>query len=116
VQRLTRHIGRKKAVEMIVTGEPIAAQEALDAGLINYVVPADQLMKKAEAIALKITEASPTAVSSSLQLLNESSRFASTDDAVTFSHTVFDNVLNSDDFYEGSTAFAQKRKPRWIGK
>ena len=116
VQRLTRHIGRKKAVEMIITGEPITPQEALDAGLINYVVPADQLMKQAEAIALKITEASPTAVSSSLQLLNESSRFASTDDAVTFSHTVFDNLFNSDDFFEGSTAFAQKRKPRWIGK
>jgi acetyl-CoA C-acetyltransferase len=116
VQRLTRQIGRKKAVEMIVTGEPITPQEALDTGLINYVVPADQLMKQAEAIALKITEASPMAVSSSLQLLNESSRFASEDDAVTFSHTVFDNLLNSDDFYEGSTAFAQKRKPRWIGK
>ena len=83
---------------MIVARELIKPEEALDAELINYVVPADQLMKQSEAIALKITEVSSIAVSSSLQLLNESSHFASTDDAATFSHTVYDNFLNSDDF------------------
>ena len=116
VQRLGRQIGTKKAMEMMLTGEPITAQEALDAGLINYVVSSDQLMEKAEALANKITQVSPVSVRSSMQLYNESSCLASSDDAVTMQHSVFDNLLNSEDFFEGSAAFAQKRKPQWRGK
>ncbi len=116
VQRLGRQIGTKKAMEMMLTGEPITAQDALAAGLINYVVSSDQLMEKAEALASKITQVSPVSVRCSMQLYNESSRLASSDDAVTMPHTVFDNLLNSEDFFEGSAAFAQKRKPQWRGK
>lgn len=116
VQRLGRQIGTKKAMEMMLTGEPITAREALETGLINYVVSSDQLMEKAEALANKITHASPMSVRSSMQLYNESSRLASSDDAVTMQHTVFDNLLNSEDYFEGPAAFAQKRKPQWKGK
>jgi acetyl-CoA C-acetyltransferase len=116
VQRLGRQIGTKKAMEMMLTGEPINAQEALDVGLINYVVSPDQLLIKAEALANKIAAVSPVSVRASMQLYNESARVASTDDAVTMPHTVFDNLLNSEDFFEGSLAFAQKRKPNWRGR
>ncbi len=116
VQRLSRQIGVKNAMEMMLTGEPIDCDKALDLGLINYSVPADQIMNKAEALANLITQVSPMSVRSSMQLLNETSAFASTDDAVTHPHTVFDNLLNSEDFFEGSAAFAQKRPPKWSGR
>ncbi len=116
VQRLGRQIGTKKAMEMMLTGDPINAQDALEAGLINYMVSPDQLLAKAEELANKITAVSPVSVRASMQLYNESSKVASTDDAVTMPHTVFDNLLNSEDFFEGSTAFAQKRKPKWRGR
>lgn len=116
VQRLSRQIGLKKAVEMILTGQAITAAEALELGLINYAVPADQVMAKALALAEQVCQVSPVSVQSSLQLLNESSHWASTDDAVTQPHRVFDNLLNSDDFYEGTKAFIEKRPPRWTGR
>lgn len=116
VQRLGRQIGTKKAMEMMLTGEPISAQEALDVGLINYVVSAEQVVEKAEALAKLITDASPVSVSSSMLLYNQSASFASVDEAVNMPHNIFDEFLNSDDFFEGSIAFAQKRKPKWRGK
>lgn len=116
VQRLSRQIGTKKAIEMILTGAPISAQQALDVGLINYAVNSDKVIQKAQELAEMITDVSPVSVSSSMQLYNESSQFASTDDAVSMPHNVFDNMLNSDDFYEGSIAFAEKRKPKWRGQ
>jgi acetyl-CoA C-acetyltransferase len=116
VQRLSRQIGIKNAMEMMLTGEPIDGDKALSLGLINYLVPADQVMSKAQALATLITQVSPMSVRSSMQLLNETSQFASTDEAVTYPHTVFDNLLNSEDFFEGSAAFAQKRAPRWSGR
>ncbi|MGH1370855.1 MAG: enoyl-CoA hydratase-related protein [Cellvibrionaceae bacterium] len=116
VQRLSRQIGVKNAMEMMLTGEPIDCDKALNLGLINHVVPADQVMSKAEALAQQITQVSPMSVRSSMQLLNETSQFASTDEAVTYPHTVFDNLLNSEDFFEGSAAFAAKRPPKWTGR
>jgi acetyl-CoA C-acetyltransferase len=116
IQRLTRQIGIKRAMEMLLTGSAINGDEALALGLINHVVAADQVMNKAQEIAEQITAVSPMAVRSTIELLNITSHFASTDDAVTEPHTVFDNLLNSEDFFEGSTAFAEKRKPRWTGR
>ncbi len=116
VQRLSRQIGIKNAMEMMLTGEPVDCDKALSLGLINYAVPAEEVMSKAIDLANLITQVSPMSVRSSMQLLNESAQFASTDDAVTYPHTVFDNLLNSEDFFEGSSAFAQKRPPRWTGR
>ncbi len=116
VQRLPRQIGKKAAMEMMLTGQAIDCNKALDLGLINYAVPADQLMKKAEELAYLITQASPMAIQSTLKLHNETSHFASEDDAVTEPHTIFDDLLNSNDFWEGARAFAEKRKPKWTIK
>ncbi len=116
IQRITRQIGLKAAMEILLTGQPIDCTKALELGLINYAVPADQLMNKAEEIANLISQASPVAVQSTMQLLNETKIYANVDDAVTAPHDVFDNLLNSDDFFEGSRAFAEKRKPKWTLK
>jgi len=70
-------------------------------------------MAKAEELAFLITQASPVSIRSTMQLLNQTTKFASTDDAVTTPHDIFDNLLNSDDFWEGSRAFAEKRKSKW---
>lgn len=113
VQRLSRQIGIKSAMEMMLTGQAIDCQKALSLGLINYAVPVEQLMDKAMELAHLVTQASPVAIKSTMQLLNETSKYASTDDAVTAPHEVFDNLINSDDFWEGSRAFAEKRKPKW---
>jgi len=113
IQRLTRMIGMKKAVEMIITGELIDAKTALDLGLVNYVVPGEDVVSKALELANKVASVSPTAVSASLQMLHESSSYSNIDDAVTFENHVVDALLNCGDFIEGPTAFVEKRKPRW---
>lgn len=116
IQRISRQIGLKKAMEMLLTGVPVTAADALDLGLVNYVVPATDLAEKAVELAESICQSAPVAVRSTMQLLNETAVFASTEDAVTYPHRVFDNLINSEDFYEGSEAFAAKRKPRWTGR
>jgi len=113
IQRLTRSIGIKRAVEMIVTGDLIDAPLAEQYGLVNHVVPIDQVMPKAIEIAEKIVAASPTAVKTSLALIHESSKYANTDEAVNFENHLLDNILNTGDFIEGPLAFSQKRKPKW---
>ena len=116
VQRLPRQIGKKAAMEMMLTGQAIDCKKALDLGLINYAVPAEQLMEKAEKLAYAITQASPMAIRSTLKLHNNTSHFASEDEAVTEPHDIFDDLINSNDFWEGSRAFAEKRKPKWTIK
>ena len=113
VQRLPRQIGKKAAMEMMLTGQAINCEKALALGLINYAVPADQLMGKAEKLAYQITQASPMAIQSTLKLYHETTDFASEEAAVTAPHDIFDDLINSNDFWEGARAFAEKRKPKW---
>ncbi len=113
IQRLTRQIGTKKAMEMLLTGRLIDAQEALSAGMVNYVLPKDQVLDKAMELAQRISDASPAGVKCTMRVLHETAHLANTDDAVTEPHTVFDELINSDDFWEGARAFAEKREPRW---
>ncbi|GAA5315227.1 MAG: hypothetical protein AseanaTS_04310 [Candidatus Pelagadaptatus aseana] len=116
VQRLPRQIGLKKAMELMLTGADIDCDEALSLGLINYAVPSAQLLDKAMELAQAICQASPMSVRSTMELHNKTAHLASADEAVTMPHTVFDNLLNSEDFFEGSAAFAAKRKPNWKGR
>lgn len=113
IQRLTRQIGTKKAMEMLLIGRLIGAEEALEAGLVNYVLPKEEVLDKALSIAKQIADASPAGVKCTMRVLNETAHLANTDDAVTEPHTVFDELINSDDFWEGARAFAEKREPRW---
>ena len=116
VQRLPRQISKKAAMEMMLTGQPVDSKKALALGLINYAVPVEALMEKAEQIAYQITQASPSAIQLTLKLFHETADYASEEEAVTAPQEIFDDLLNTNDFWEGSRAFAEKRKPKWTIK
>jgi acetyl-CoA C-acetyltransferase len=114
VQRLTRQIPRKVAVEMILTGRRVGAEEGKALGFINHIAEEGKALEKARELAATIMEGSPTSVRLSLQLLNESAVHAAEIDSVTGNyHKLLDELLNSADMMEGVTAFSQKRKPDW---
>lgn len=114
-QRLPRVVPRRIAAEMIFTGKTIDAQEAYRIGLVNKVVPRDQLMDEAKKMAQTICEAAPLAVRAAKELmlrgidmsLDEGLRLE--DDFQTF-------ILSTQDFEAGLTAFREKRRPNFEGK
>ena len=109
---LTRAIGRKKAMEMLLTGEPIPASEALANGLINKAVPAAQLEDAVRELALAVADASANVVAIGKEAfyrqidMPERKAYAYTKEVMTF------NALMAD-ANEGIRAFLDKRKPRW---
>ena len=114
-QRLTRLVGEGKAMEMILSGEIIDAQTALRIGLVNHVVPADQLEAKTMEIASRIAEKSPIA----LRLAKEAVRLASRsnlDEGLRREVDLFALCFSSEDKDEGVQAFLEKRKPDFKGK
>ena len=102
-------------LELVFTAEPVTAQRAYDMGFLNKVVPADQLMPEALALAHQIAENAPLAVQYFKELayrgLNMSSQ-----DISSLTYHMYDRLLTTDDSKEGPRAFAEKRKPRWQGK
>ena len=102
-------------LELVFTAEPVTAQRAYDMGFLNKVVPADQLMPEALAMANKIAENAPLAVQYFKELayrgLNMSSQ-----DISSLTYHMYDQLLTTEDSKEGPRAFAEKRKPRWQGK
>ena len=113
VVRLPRTVPPKVATEMILTGRRIGAAEALGYGLVNRVVPAGTALDGARALAAEILDGSPTSVRLSLQVMEETRGIADVIDAVTHRSAAFDELMGSEDAFEGRTAFAQKRRPRW---
>src|SRR5215204_4862178 len=114
-QRLTRLVGEGKAMEMILTGEIIDARTAFDIGLVNHVVPADQLETKTMEIAKRISEKSPIA----LQLAKEAVKLASRsnlDEGLRREVDLFALCFSTEDKDEGVSAFLEKRKAAFQGK
>lgn len=114
-QRLPRLIGEGKAMEMILTGDYVDAQEALRIGLVNTVVPAAELMATSRALALKIASKSQVAVRLSLQAVHASQE-THLDDGLDMETGLFGAACGSEDFVEGTRAFLEKRKPKFTGQ
>jgi enoyl-CoA hydratase len=107
-QRLAQLVGRGKANEMVFTAGMIKADEALQWGLVNYVVEQNELMTKAETIAGNILNNSSTAIASAIRSIN-----ANYNDGVNgydVEIEEFGKCFGTEDFKEGTTAFLEKRK------
>lgn len=113
-QRLAQLVGKGKAIEMIATASMITAAEALDWGLLNHVVPQDQLKIKCEEIASRVCKNSPNAIRSAIKAVNAGFQ----KDVNGFAEEIkeFGNCFGTEDFSEGTTAFIEKRKPDFTGR
>jgi len=109
-QRLARQVGRKRALELALTGEMIDAQEALRIGLVNKVVPAAELMAVAEKLARAVMEKGAIA----LRLILEAIQYGSDmplDAGLRYEADLFGLACSTDDIQEGMRAFLEKRRP-----
>ncbi|MDJ0896621.1 MAG: crotonase/enoyl-CoA hydratase family protein [Alphaproteobacteria bacterium] len=114
-QRLPRLIGRKRALRMILTGEPITAAEARDFGMINDVVPHDDLLEKALELAEKIVQKSPLAVAACLGSVTRGLN-VSIDEGLAIEASFFAQMVPTRDIQEGISAFLEKRRPQFEGQ
>src|SRR5437867_9292483 len=114
-QRLPRLVGKGRALQLILTGEMISAQEAYRIGLVNEVVPAADLIPRAEAILKQISSNAPIAVKYSLEAVNKGLE-TSQDEGLALEASLFGLCAGTDDKKEGTQAFLEKRKPQFQGK
>ena len=112
---LPKMVPLSAVLELVFTAEPITAQRAYDIGFLNKVVPADQLMDEAMALAQKIAENAPLAVQYFKELAYRGLNM-STQDISSLTYHMYDQLLTTEDSKEGPLAFAEKRKPRWQGR
>lgn len=113
LQRLIRQIPYKLAMEMILSGRRVDAEEGQRMGFVNRVVAEGTALQAARELAESLLECSPTSVRLSKQLLNEQDCYVSETQAVHAQYKAIDTVINSEDRIEGTLAFMQKRKPVW---
>jgi enoyl-CoA hydratase len=114
-QRLPRLVGRGAAMELILTGAPIAAGEAQRIGLVNRVVPAADLMTEARKLAAQLATHAPIAMRYIINAVNKGAEIPFAE-ACQYEATLFGLVASTDDMKEGTTAFLEKRKPVFKGR
>ena len=113
-QRLARLIGAGRALELLLTGDPIGAAEAHRLGLVNRVVPAADLMAEARRLAAAIAAKAPVAVRYILEAVRCGVQLP-LGEAQAFEATLFGLVASTADMREGTRAFLEKRKPEFKG-
>ena len=113
-QRLPRLIGRKRALAMILTAEPISAAKARGFGLVNQVVPHDRLMDEAFALAAKMVDKSPLALAACLGSVTRGINVP-IDEGLAIEAGYFARMVGTRDIEEGISAFLEKRKPQFSG-
>lgn len=114
-QRLPRLIGTARAMEMILTGTPINAEEARAVGLVNRVVPAAELMTAARAMAAELASKPPLAVRYAMEAVHRGVDM-SFNEACQLEAALFGLVMATEDKREGTAAFLEKRKPEFKGR
>ena len=114
-QRLTRAVGKALAMELVLTGRFISAEEALQAGLVNRIVPVELMLDETLKLAREIAKQSPVAVKLAKEAVNNA--FNSTlDEGLIFERKNFYLTFASEDQKEGMAAFVEKRTPDFKGK
>ena len=114
-QRLTRAIGKSRAMEMVLTGEPMDAREAERRGLVARVVPDELVVEDALALAAKVAEKSPVALRLAKEAVNAAYEMSLTD-ALAHERRLFYLLFASEDQKEGMAAFLEKRAPDFKGR
>jgi enoyl-CoA hydratase/carnithine racemase len=114
-QRLPRLVGKGRALHLILSGEMISAQEAYRIGLVNEVVPAANLIARAEVILRKIATNAPIAVKFALDAINKGME-TSQGEGLLLEASYFGLCAATEDKKEGTTAFLEKRAPRFRGR
>ena len=114
-QRLPRLVGRGAALKLLLTGAIIDAREAFRIGLVDEVVPAADLMQRAESLASEIAAQAPLAIAETLRVVDEGLDVA-LDLALLREADRFGHLCDTADKAEGTTAFLEKRKPVWKGQ
>jgi enoyl-CoA hydratase len=114
-QRLPRLVGRGTALKLLLSGVIVEAHEALRIGLVDEVVPAGQLMQRAEALALEIAANAPLAVAETLRVVDEGLDLP-LEAALEREAAGFGHLCGTADKTEGAQAFLAKRSPHWTGR
>lgn len=114
-QRLTRFVGKSKAMDMCLTGRMMDAAEAERAGLVSRVVEADKLLEEAMGIAVKIANFSLPIAMMTKESVNRSYE-TTLSEGVRFERRVFHSMFGTEDQKEGMAAFVEKRQPNFKGK
>ncbi|HEX8269520.1 MAG TPA: enoyl-CoA hydratase-related protein [Flavobacterium sp.] len=110
-QRLPQLVGKGKAMELIMTAGMLSAEEAKEYGLVNYVVPQNELLEFTMTIAQKIARNSPNAISRAIKAVNAG--FEEGSDGYKTEIRAFGQCFGTADFKEGTAAFLEKRKPQF---
>ena len=114
-QRLSRLVGKGRALEMLMTGEPVEAADALRSGLVNRVVPKDQLLAEAEALLRRMIANAPVALRFTMEAVNAGLEMPF-EEAQYLEATLFGLLCTTDDMKEGTKAFLEKRPAKFTGR
>ena len=114
-QRLARLVGKGIALDLLLTGRQIKADEALAIGLVNRVVPASEVMNAAKALAHELASKAPVALQYIIEAVNRGLEI-SFDKAQVYEATLFGLIASTQDMREGTRAFLEKRKPQFKGE
>ena len=114
-QRLTKAVGKSKAMEMVLTGRRIGAEEAKTLGLVSRVVPKEAYLSEAKKVASEIAAKSPVAIRLAKMAVNKSFEMGLSQ-GLDFERELFYLLFASEDKKEGMRAFMEKRKPEFKGK
>jgi len=111
-QRLPRSVGKSLAMELVLSGNTISAEEALQSGLVSKVYPPEEVVPRAVKLAEKIASLSPLTVSLAKEAVNRAFE-TPLQEGLLFERQLFYSLFATNDAKEGLTAFSEKRKPNW---